>query len=63
MKFSSLVSLACFALGVFALPKGLDNRAAPTIYLAGDSTMAAKGANNGLTDGKVLLSLLTHLDS
>jgi len=44
--------MACLVLGTTGLPQALDTRAAPTIYTAGDSTMAAKGANNGLTDGK-----------
>lgn len=52
MKFSVVVPLTSFALGAFALPGALDTRAAPTIYLAGDSTMAAKGANDGATDGQ-----------
>jgi rhamnogalacturonan acetylesterase len=63
MKFTSVVPLSCIALGTFALPEGLYSRAAPAIYLAGDSTMAAKGANNGVTDGRVPAGLLTRLDS
>ncbi|KAF9694703.1 hypothetical protein EKO04_007686 [Ascochyta lentis] len=51
MKLSLAIPIAFLELGVFALPGSLDTRAAPTIYTAGDSTMAAKGANNGLTDG------------
>ena len=51
MKLSSVAAMASFALGASALPQNLDKRAGPTIYMAGDSTMAAKGANNGLTDG------------
>jgi hypothetical protein len=50
MKFSSLAYVTSFALSASALPAALDKRA-PTIYLAGDSTMAAKGANDGVTDG------------
>lgn len=52
MKFSSTIPFAFLVFNVFALPGALDTRAAPTIYTAGDSTMAAKGANNGVTDGK-----------
>ena len=47
-----LLSIAYLVLGASALPRGRQTRAAPTIYTAGDSTMAAKGANNGLTDGE-----------
>jgi hypothetical protein len=54
MKLSTVVPLASFGLSALALPGGLDTRAAPTIYLAGDSTMAAKGANDGATDGNSL---------
>ena len=52
MKFTSITAFASLSLCAWGLPRGLDTRAAPTIYTAGDSTMAAKGANNGLTDGK-----------
>ena len=52
MKFSTIIPFTYFALGAFALPGGLDTRAVPTIYLTGDSTMAAKGANDGATDGE-----------
>jgi rhamnogalacturonan acetylesterase len=52
MRFSSVAYIVAFALGASALPADLDTRAAPTIYLAGDSTMANKGANDGATDGK-----------
>ncbi|KAL6703094.1 hypothetical protein ACN47E_010231 [Coniothyrium glycines] len=51
MKLSTTFSITTFALGAFAFPGGLDARAVPTIYLAGDSTMAARGANDGVTDG------------
>jgi rhamnogalacturonan acetylesterase len=51
MRFSSFIPLSCIALGVSASPAGLAERAGPTVYLAGDSTMAPKGANNGVTDG------------
>lgn len=51
MKVSTIAPLAAFALGAFALPSNHETRAAPTIYFAGDSTMAAKGANDGATDG------------
>jgi rhamnogalacturonan acetylesterase len=51
MKLLSVISIALLELGALALPGSLDTRAGPTIYAAGDSTMAAKGANNGLTDG------------
>lgn len=47
-----LLLIAYLVLGTSALPGNLYTRAAPTIYTAGDSTMAAKGANNGLTDGE-----------
>ncbi|KAJ4350725.1 hypothetical protein N0V95_004512 [Ascochyta clinopodiicola] len=51
MKLNLFVPIAFLELGALALPGSLDTRAGPTIYTAGDSTMAAKGANNGLTDG------------
>lgn len=54
MKLLSAISIASVALGAMALPQSLTHRAAQTIYLVGDSTMAAKGANNGLTDGSDL---------
>jgi len=60
MKFAQVVS---FALGASALPGGLDTRAGPTIYLAGDSTMAAKGANDGATDGQQPLPLAKTIKS
>lgn len=52
MKFTSeLCATATFAIAALATPV-MERRATPTIYLAGDSTMANKGANNGLTDGQ-----------
>lgn len=58
MKFSA--TLAALAFGAFqasAAPAPAPNavevapRAGPTVYLCGDSTMAARGANDGSTDG------------
>ena len=54
MKLSTVVPLAYFGLSALALPGAPDKRASPTIHLAGDSTMAAKGANDGATDGNSL---------
>lgn len=52
MKFSSeLCVAASFTLTALATPV-MEKRATPTIYLAGDSTMAKNGANDGATDGK-----------
>lgn len=52
MKFSSeLCVAASFMLTALASPV-MEKRAPPTIYLAGDSTMANRGANDGVTDGK-----------
>ncbi|KAF1928542.1 carbohydrate esterase family 12 protein [Didymella exigua CBS 183.55] len=51
MKLSTISTVVSLVLGTSAAPGSLDKRAVPTIYTAGDSTMAAKGANNGLTDG------------
>lgn len=49
------------AMSALASP-AMEKRATPTIYLAGDSTMANKGANDGATDGKTAaLSLATLL--
>ncbi|CAG9947508.1 unnamed protein product [Clonostachys rosea f. rosea IK726] len=58
MKFTvaSLAALALGAIQVSAAPTS-DNEnvnlvtRAPTVYFCGDSTMAAKGANDGATDG------------
>ncbi|KAF9731766.1 hypothetical protein PMIN06_007690 [Paraphaeosphaeria minitans] len=51
MKFTSeLCVAASFALTALAIPV-MEKRATPTIYLAGDSTMAKSGANDGSTDG------------
>jgi hypothetical protein len=51
MRFSTELCLtATFALSALATPV-MEKRATPTIYLAGDSTMANKGANDGATDG------------
>ncbi|KAK3207182.1 hypothetical protein GRF29_103g180640 [Pseudopithomyces chartarum] len=51
MRFSTELCLtATFALSTLATPV-MEKRATPTIYLAGDSTMANKGANDGATDG------------
>ena len=36
---------------VTASPVKLAKRASPAVYLAGDSTMARLGGNNGKTDG------------
>lgn len=36
---------------VSTTPVELEKRATPTVYLAGDSTMARLGGNNGKTDG------------
>lgn len=33
-----------------------------TVYLAGDSTMAKNGANDGVTDGKISLALQADND-
>lgn len=52
MKFSSPYALVAFgALKAAATPVALAPRATPTIYLAGDSTMAKGGADNGETEG------------
>ena len=52
MKFSTeLCVTASFALAALATPV-MEKRATPTLYLAGDSTMAKGGANNGVTEGK-----------
>ncbi|KAI1342669.1 SGNH hydrolase-type esterase domain-containing protein [Xylariaceae sp. FL0016] len=56
---SSTLAILSLASGVLAAPASgpvpgaasLAPRAAPTIYLCGDSTMAANGANDGDTDG------------
>lgn len=51
MRFApSLYLTASFALSALATPVS-EKRATPTIYLAGDSTMAKNGANDGSTDG------------
>ncbi|KAK7745811.1 hypothetical protein SLS53_002528 [Cytospora paraplurivora] len=52
MKFSSPYALVAFgAMKAAATPVALAPRATPTIYLAGDSTMAKGGAGNGKTNG------------
>jgi rhamnogalacturonan acetylesterase len=38
---SSIVSLLALASSAFAAPNGVIEKRAPTVYLAGDSTMAA----------------------
>ena len=60
MRFSSELCLtATFALSALATPV-MEKRATPTIYLAGDSTMANKGANDGATDGPSPTHHLTY---
>ncbi|KAH8900799.1 GDSL-like Lipase/Acylhydrolase [Thozetella sp. PMI_491] len=54
MKFTAFyTALALGAVQVTASPTPADlaPRAAPTVYLCGDSTMAKNGANDGATDG------------
>ncbi|ORY70996.1 carbohydrate esterase family 12 protein [Pseudomassariella vexata] len=52
MHFTSALALASLAaLQVSGTPVELVERATPTLYLAGDSTMAKDGANDGDTDG------------
>ena len=53
MRFTSLALLAVAAIEqATGSPVELAARAEPTIYLAGDSTMARRGANDGYTDGE-----------
>lgn len=60
MRFSiELCLTATFALSTLATPV-MEKRATPTIYLAGDSTMANKGANDGATDGPPPTRHLTY---
>ncbi|KAK7754695.1 hypothetical protein SLS62_003252 [Diatrype stigma] len=52
MRFTSIISLlAVAALEATCTPVELAERASPTLYLAGDSTMAKNGAGDGSTDG------------
>lgn len=52
MRFaSSLTFVALATLEATCTPVELAERATPTLYLAGDSTMARNGANDGSTDG------------
>lgn len=52
MKFSlPALAVALGAITSSASPVDLVERATPTVYLCGDSTMAKNGANNGATDG------------
>lgn len=51
MRLSTIIPVASLVLGTLAHPRAIEKRATPTIYLAGDSTMANKGANDGKTDG------------
>lgn len=51
MRLASTVAAAALAITVSGTPVELVERATPTLYLAGDSTMANKGANDGKTDG------------
>lgn len=54
MRFaSSLTFVALAALEATCTPVELAERATPTLYLAGDSTMARNGANDGSTDGEL----------
>ena len=52
MRFTSVTLLATAALEAASSPVEVARRAEPTIYLAGDSTMAKSGANDGYTDGE-----------
>ncbi|KAK4561535.1 hypothetical protein LTR86_004853 [Recurvomyces mirabilis] len=51
MKTFALVTVGTLAIVTHASPIQNAAKAQPTLYLAGDSTMALKGANNGKTDG------------
>ncbi|KAH7310491.1 rhamnogalacturonan acetylesterase [Stachybotrys elegans] len=53
MKFPSVLLTLGLALGASSSPTPADTaaRAGPTAYFLGDSTMAARGANDGSTDG------------
>lgn len=61
MRFVSSISLLVVAaLEATCTPVALAERASPTLYLAGDSTMAKNGANDGSTDGEFLVHT-THV--
>lgn len=49
---SSVVSLIALASTAFAAPSGVEKRA-PTVYLAGDSTMATARGGAGTLQGKL----------
>jgi rhamnogalacturonan acetylesterase len=52
LSVSNVVSLLALAAMAFAAPSGELQKRAPTVYLAGDSTMARA---NGATTGKNIL--------
>lgn len=51
-SITKLCIVASFTLAALATPV-MEKRATRTIYLAGDSTMAKNGANDGSTDGTI----------
>jgi rhamnogalacturonan acetylesterase len=51
----SIVSLLALASSAFAAPNGVIEKRAPTVYLAGDSTMAAAKGGAGTLQGELYL--------
>lgn len=52
---SSVVSLLALASTAFSAPSGSIEKRAPTVYLAGDSTMAKASGGAGTLQGGLLL--------
>ena len=52
---ASVVSLLALASTAFAAPSGVIEKRAPTVYLAGDSTMAAAKGGAGTLLGELCL--------
>ena len=55
LGLSYIVSLLALASAAFAAPSGVIEKRAPTVYLAGDSTMAAAKGGAGTLQGELHL--------
>jgi rhamnogalacturonan acetylesterase len=55
LGYSSVISLLALASTAFAAPNGVIEKRAPTVYLAGDSTMATAKGGAGTLQGEIYL--------
>lgn len=58
---SSVVAVLALASAAFAAPSGSIEKRAPTVYLAGDSTMQTAKGGPGTLQGKPIFDLSYHI--